>query len=93
MVYEDIKSIGTYHDNPLHNIEFYEVKYHNGELAHIESNIIADNMFAQVGSEGYHFQMVDKIQDHYSELSVIPQEQGFVKTRSGNLVPKKITRG
>ena len=31
---EDRKSIGKYHNNPLHNTYFYEVKYHNGELEH-----------------------------------------------------------
>ena len=40
------KSIGTYHDNPLHNMELYEVKFHNGELTYIEANIVAENMFS-----------------------------------------------
>ena len=58
---KDGKSIRTYHDNPLNNTELYEVRYHNGELAHVEANIISENMFAQVESEGYHFYLVDKI--------------------------------
>ena len=45
---EDVKSIGTYHDNPLTNTELYEFRYHNGELSHVEDNIISYNMFAQV---------------------------------------------
>ena len=32
---KDGKSIGTYHNNPLHNIDLYEVKYHNVDLAYI----------------------------------------------------------
>ena len=42
---KDRKSIGTYHDIPLHNTYLYVVRYHNGELAYIEDNIVADNMF------------------------------------------------
>ena len=45
---EDIESIGTYHNIPLHITELYKVKYHNSELAHIAANIIVYHMFAQV---------------------------------------------
>ena len=49
--------------------------------------------FSQVDSDGYQFQMVYNIQYHYSNLSAIPREQGFVNARSGNLVPNKTARG
>ena len=90
---KDRKPIGTYHDIPLHNTELYVVRYHNGELAYIEDNIIADNMFGWVYLEGYHFQLVENIQDHYIDLFLIPQEQGFIKTRIGNLVENNMTCG
>ena len=38
---EYVKSIGTYHNKPLHNKDLYEVKYHNSECVHVESNIIS----------------------------------------------------
>ena len=38
---EDVKSIGTYNNNLLNNTELYEVKYHNSECVHVESNIIS----------------------------------------------------
>ena len=44
----DGKSIGTYQDNTQYNTELYEVKYQNSEIAHFETNIIAENIFAQV---------------------------------------------
>ena len=37
--------------------------------------------------------MIGEIQDNYSDLSTITQEKGFISYRSGNLVPKKTTRG
>ena len=37
--------------------------------------------------------MVDDMQDHYGNFSVIPQEQLFIKTSSIYLVSKKTTRG
>ena len=72
---EDGKQILTYHHNPLNNTDLYGVKYHNGEISHVEVNIIAENMFAKGNSEGYNFQMVDNIQYHYTDLYVIPREK------------------
>ena len=46
------KSIGTCHNNPLHDTKLYGFKYHNVEFAHVESNIVAEKTFAQVKSEG-----------------------------------------
>ena len=37
--------------------------------------------------------MVDDIQVHYSDLSSNVQEQGFIKTGTEILVPKKTTHG
>ena len=89
----DGKSIGTYQDNTQYNTELYEVKYQNSEIAHFETNIIAKNIFAQVDSEGYHFQLVDDIQDHYSDLYEITQEKVFIKTKGGHLLPNNTTSG
>ena len=90
---DDRKSIGAYQNNLLSNKYLYEVKYHNVELAQVEYDIISENIFVQVDSERYKFQMLDKIQDRYSNLYIIPQEQGFINTSSGNAVPKKRTIG
>ena len=90
---EDGKGIGTASDNPLHDTRMYEVRYSNGETAELQANIIAENMFNQIDSEGYHYQLLCEIQDHSYDLSAIPVERGFITTTSGNKVPKKTTRG
>ena len=48
MGYKDGKSIVIYHDNPLHNIELFLVKYHHGELTNIEANTVSDDIFSQI---------------------------------------------
>ena len=41
---EDGKCIVKFQNNPLHNTELYEFKYHKVKLSHIEANIIVMNI-------------------------------------------------
>ena len=50
-------------------------------------------MYAQIDSEGQQYQLLDEIVDHRSDNTAIPIEQGFVRSRNGNQVPKVTTKG
>ncbi|GFH48949.1 hypothetical protein CTEN210_05425 [Chaetoceros tenuissimus] len=81
---------GSY--NPLHDTALYQVEFPSGLTENIQANIIAENMFAQVDSEGRHQQVLKEISDHSWDHTAIPRWDGYIKSKSG-MVPKKTTRG
>ena len=50
-------------------------------------------MFAQVDSEGHHYQLLQEITDHRKDRSEIPMSDGMICLQNGTMVPKKTTRG
>lgn len=71
----------------------FEVEYHDGTVERLQSNIIAENMMSQVDAYGHHHQILKEIVEHKRDGSAITIENGFIRSRSGNLHPKKTTRG
>ena len=57
----------------------------------LTANIIAESMFAQVDSEGHHYQFLQEITDHRKDRSEIPISDGMICSHNGNMVPKKKT--
>ena len=57
------------------------------------ANVIAENMFAQVDTEGKQYLLMNEIIDHRADDSALRGTDGFVTIRNGNRVPKKTTRG
>ena len=50
-------------------------------------------MISQVDSEGHHYQLLAEISDHRSNHLALTKKNGFIKSKNGNLHPKKTTRG
>ena len=84
--------VGTGNYNPLHDTALYEVEFPSGLTEKVQANIIAENMFAQVDSEGHHQQLLKEICDHSWDHTAIPRWDGKIKTKSG-FVNKRTTRG
>ena len=85
--------IGRAHHNPLFDTREYVVEFTDGRTENYFANVIAENMFAQVDSEGRQYQLLDEIVDHKSDGTAIKCENGFTISRNGNRVPKPTTRG
>ena len=49
-------------------------------------------MLSQVDSDGYHYQVLTKVTDHKKNDSDITKVDGFIKSISGNLHRKRMTR-
>jgi hypothetical protein len=79
--------------NPWMDTSTYEVEFPDGHVEELDANIIAENMYSLVDSEGRHHQVLSEIADHRKSHAAIPIENGFYRTRSGNRHPKKTTRG
>ena len=48
---------------------------------------------SQVDSEGHHYQLLAKVSDHQSTYLAITKKNGSIRSKSGNLHPKKTTIG
>jgi len=85
--------IGRSHTNPLFDTREYVIEFTDGTEQNYMANIIAENMYAQVDSEGNQFQLLQEISDHRKDGSAVPMGDGFVRSKNGNEVPKITTRG
>ena len=85
--------IGRAHTNPLFDTREYVVEFTDGSTENYFANVIAENMYAQIDSEGRQYQLMKEIVDHKSDGSAITRENGYTISRNGNRVPKVTTRG
>jgi hypothetical protein len=89
----DGEPIGRAHANPLFDTREYEIEFTDGTREKYQANIIAENMFAQVDSEGNQHLLLKEIKDHKSNHSAIPISEGTVCSVNGMTKPKHTTRG
>jgi hypothetical protein len=85
--------IGRAHTNPLFDTREYVVEFTDGTEENYFANVIAENMFAQVDSEGKQYLLMEEITDHRRNALAVRADDGFVVARNGNKVPKKTTIG
>jgi Reverse transcriptase (RNA-dependent DNA polymerase) len=89
----DGEPIGRAHANPLFDTREYEVEFSDGSREKYQANIIAENMFAQVDSEGRQYLLLQEITDHRCDNSAIHISDGMVSCYGGVKKPKVTTRG
>jgi hypothetical protein len=89
----DSEPIGRAHANPLFDTREYEIEFTDGTHEKYQANVIAENMFAQVDSEGNQFLLLQEITDHKKDHSAIPISEGTVQGANGQAKPKVTTKG
>ena len=90
---DDGAPVGVRNSNPIIDTRVYEVGFSDGSTAEYAANVIAENMFSQVDSEGRQFMLLEEIVDHKSDHSALRIENGFHVAKNGNKRAKKTTRG
>jgi hypothetical protein len=85
--------VGRAHNNPLFDTREYDVKFTDGSQEQYQANIIAENMFAQVDSEGRQYQILDEIIDHHKDNTAVPISEGMIQGPNGEMKPKITTQG
>ena len=85
--------IGVANDNPILELRKYEVEYRNGYVAEMSSNVIAENLFAQVDQEGNGFVLIESIIDTRTDCTKTLQQDAFVITKRGTKRRKNIIKG
>ena len=58
----------------------------------MKANMIAENMLSQVDSYGHHYQVIKDISDHSADGSALSSNDGFIRSRGGNIKAKKTAR-
>ena len=89
----DGQPVGMYDPNPLLNTAIYDVEFPDGEIREYAANLIAENMYAQVDSEGYRYQLLQSIVDYEKDASAIATEDLYINTKSGQKRMRKTTSG
>ena len=88
------QEMGRYDDNPLLNSIIYDVEFPDGQVKEYAANVIAENMFSQVDSDGYYNLLMDGIIDHRKDpAKAVPMEDKYLITRSGQRRLRKTTQG
>ena len=90
---QDGNPIGIRNTNPLLDTREYTVEFTDGSTAEYTANIIAENLFSQVDSEGRQYLLLKEIVDHRKGSDAISIADGFTISHNGNKVPKQTTRG
>ena len=71
----------------------YELDYKDGTHDRYFANVIADNLYSQINSEGRQFLLLEGIYDHRMDGTALEVADGYTVGHNGNRTPKKITCG
>ena len=80
----DGEPIGFAHNNPLFDTRQYDVEFKDASTEKYASNIIDENMFAQVHDEGRDHLIMKEIVDHKKDHTPIPISKGKSRSYKGN---------
>jgi hypothetical protein len=88
----DGQFIGHSRSNPLLDTSLYDVEFDDGRVGTYSANIIAQNIFEQVDSDGNIQVIFDDIINHRKGTDAVPTDDGF-EVYNNRCVPKRTTRG
>ena len=87
------QTIGSFHNNPLLNTIIYDVEFPDGSIREYAANVIAQNMYIQVDSQGQSTLLLKSILDYSMDSSAVPMEEKYVTTKSGQRRLRQTTTG
>jgi Reverse transcriptase (RNA-dependent DNA polymerase) len=85
--------IGTANDNPILDTRVYEVEFPDGHKAALAANAIAENLFAQVDSDGNRHVLFDEIVSYRTNGKEVKQQDAFIITSQGTKRRRESTIG
>ena len=87
------RPIGTANDNPILDTRMYEVEYLDGYKTSLTANTIAENLFAQIDTEGNRHVLFDMIVDHRTDGKEVKQQDAFTTNSRGVKRRRETTKG
>ena len=91
--YKNGKVKGTCNNNPILNTRVYNVMFPDGAVLQYAENIIAENMYSQVDSNGHHTLLLKEITDHRRSAMDIPIDEKFVVSKTVSKSLRNTTKG
>jgi hypothetical protein len=85
--------IGHMHMNPLLDTREYEIEFEDGTTDRYLANSIAENIYAQLDTEGHQHIIIKDIIGHRKDETAITKEKAVLKSKNGNKVPMRTTKG
>jgi hypothetical protein len=85
--------LGKKHSNPLLDTREYEVEFPDGSIDTYTANMIAENLYSQIDTDGRQYQIVDEIVDHRTNGHAVSVDDAFITDKYGNSHRRKTTRG
>jgi len=89
----DGNPIGKDHSNPIFDTHLYQVQFPNGRVEEYSANIIAQNIYSELDTEGFRYILLDSIVDYEKGEDALPPEQRFVVGANGNIHNRRTTKG
>ena len=90
---KDGKVKGTYKNNPILDTTVCNVIFPDGAVCQYTENIIAENMYSKVDSNGHHNLLLKEITDHRKSEIAVPIDEKFVVSKTGRKTLRKTTKG
>ena len=85
--------IGTANDKPILDSQIDDVEYPDGNRASLETNVIAENLFAQVDDVGHHSVLLQEIVNHRVNGREVTKVHAFIISHNGGRLRKETTQG
>jgi len=70
--------IGVAHSNPIFDTRLYQVQFPEGHVEEYSANVIAQNIYSQLDSEGHRYTMMEEITDFKKDDNAVPSEERYV---------------
>jgi len=84
--------VGRSNENPILDTRVYEVEFGDGEVLEYAANVIAENLYSQVDTEGRRYILLDSIIDHARNGQATLKDDEFV-TKNGRRHRRITTKG
>jgi hypothetical protein len=85
--------IGRRNSNPILDSRQYQVEFPDGSLDTFTANVIAENLYSQVDSEGRPYQIFKAITDHRSDDRALSIDMAYYTDKHGHSRPRQTTVG
>jgi hypothetical protein len=81
--------LGKKYSNPLLNAREYEVEYPDGSTETYTTNMISENLYSQIDTEGKQYQIVYKDIDHRTKGHAIFVGDAFITDKSATNIKER----
>jgi hypothetical protein len=85
--------IGIANNNPILDTRIYQVEFQEGHSESMAANIIAENLFSQIGTEGNRYAILDQIVDSRRDGTDVQESDAFLILKNGTKRRRKTNQG